>query len=94
VCEVSDHGAALSSSLALLAAGEAAEDEEEEQADGNARGQRSFARRKIRRTVFNGRVIPNLEAGGGISRPFSAEERSGRLLIDGMRENEREKENK
>lgn len=56
--------------------GEAEEDEEEEeeQAGGNTKGQRSFARRKIRRPVFNGRMIPNLEAGGGISRLLSAEE--------------------
>lgn len=50
------------------------EEEEEEQAGGNARRQRSFARRKIRRPVFNGRMRPNLEAGGDISRLVPAEE--------------------
>lgn len=77
MCEVSDHGAHSRRRLALLASGgeaEEDEEEEEEQADGNAKGQRSFARRKIRRPVFNGRMIPNLEAGGGILRIFSAEE--------------------
>lgn len=69
VCEVSDHGAQFLRRSHFLRPGE----EEEEQASGNATGEReggtgAIARCGIRRPVFiNGRMIPNLEAGGGIS---------------------------
>lgn len=66
VCEVSDHNA-------LLARPEEEEEEEGEgQTSGSATGEReggtgAIARYGIRPVFINGRMIPNLEAGGGIS---------------------------